>query len=199
MDGPVVKAAKRALEAGNVNLVLPWVHRESEGELKQAFESVREVRKGTAAGDAARELADLWFFETAVRLHRAGEGAPYEGIKPAGLAAESPAVLMADEAIEAGNPDKVIDFLTDAVKQELHGRFEHAISKKGFDENDVKAAREYVQAMLGFVLFAGHLHEYVKGAGSRSHGREPEGHERHGTPARGGAAAAAAAASPVGA
>lgn len=84
---------------------------------------------------------------------------------------------MADEAIETENPDKVIGFLADAVKEELHKRFEDAISKKRHDENDVEAAREYVQAMLGFVLFAGHLHEYVESGGSQGKGKE--GHAQH--------------------
>lgn len=179
LDGPVVKAARRALETGNVNLILPWIHKgPEEEELKQAFERALSVRKGstTTTNNEARELADLWFFETAVRLHREGEGAPYTGIKPAGTL-ESPAVPMADQAIETENPDKVIDFLTDAVKEELHKRFEHAISKKGFDENDVEAARDYVQATLGFVLFAGHLHEYIESGGS--HGKGAEGHAQH--------------------
>lgn len=179
MDGPVVKAARRALEAGNVNYIVPWVHKESEEELVRAFDNALRVRRRTDDKEVT-ELADLWFFETAVRLHREGEGAPYTGIKPAG-ALESPAVPMADQAIETENPDKVIDFLADAVKEELHKRFEHVISKKGFDENDVEAAREYVQAMLGFVLFAGHLHEYIKsgGGGGGLHGKEAEGHAQH--------------------
>jgi hypothetical protein len=185
MDGPVVKAARRALETGNVNLILPWVQRESEEELKQAFERSLGARKGAASIESS-ELTDLWFFETAVRLHRKGEGAPYTGIKPAGTL-ESPAVPMADEAIATGNPDKVIDFLAGAVKEELRKRFERAVSKKDFDENDVDAAREYVQTMLGFVLFAGHLHEYIESRGSRN-----EGHARHGAPAAEGAAGAAA-------
>jgi hypothetical protein len=114
---------------------------------------------------------DLWFFETAVRILREGEGAPYTGVKPAG-STESQAVPMADEAIETENAEKVMDFLTYAMKKELHKRFEHAISKKGFDENDVEAARDYVQASLGFVLFAGHLHEHIESGGS--HGKGPE-------------------------
>jgi Family of unknown function (DUF6448) len=191
LDGPVVKAARRALETGNVNLILPWVHKgsEEEEELKQAFERALSVRKGggtttttTNTNNEIRELADLWFFETAVRLHREGEGALYTGIKPAGPL-ESPAIPMADQAIETENSDKVIDFLADAVKEELHKRFEHAISKKGFDENDVEAARDYVQAMLGFVLFAGHLHEYIKsgggGGGGHLHGKGAEDHAQH--------------------
>lgn len=182
LDGPVVKAARLALETGNVNLILPWIHRgPEEEELKQAFERALSVRKGatsTTTNSEIRELADLWFFETAVRLHREGEGAPYTGIKPAGTL-ESPAVPMADQAIETENPDKLIDFLADAVKEELHERFEHAISKKGFNENDVEAARDYVQAMLGFVLFAGHLHEYIKSGGGHSHGKGAEDHAQH--------------------
>jgi macrodomain Ter protein organizer (MatP/YcbG family) len=188
MDGPVVKAAKRALEAGNVNYILPWVHKESEEELVRAFDQTLRVRRQTESNEAI-ELADLWFFETSVRLHREGEGAPYTGIKPAG-SLESPAVPMADEAIETENADKVVDFLADAVKEELHRRFEHAISKKRFDENNVEAAREYVQAMLGFVLFAGHLHEYIESGGS--HGIGAEGRAEHKPQAK-----EAAAASPV--
>ncbi len=82
MDGPVVKAAKKALETGNVNLILPWVPKKAEGALKKAFGKALRTRK---MGKGAAELADYWFFETAVRLHRVGEGAPYTGLKPAGL------------------------------------------------------------------------------------------------------------------
>ena len=147
--------------------------------MKQAFEQALSVRKGTTTNNETRELADLWFFETAVRLHREGEGAPYTGIKPAGTL-ESQAVPMADQAIETENPDKEIDFLVDAMKEELRERFEHTISKKGFNENYVEAARNYVQALLGFVLFAGHLHEYIKtGRSGGSHGKGAEGHAQH--------------------
>ena len=71
--------------------------------MKQAFERALEVRKRSSDSEG-NELADLWFFESAVRLHREGEGAPYTGIKLAGIL-ESPAVPMADEAIETQNPD----------------------------------------------------------------------------------------------
>src|SRR5512136_2790542 len=95
-DGPVVKAAKLALEKGNINYVLIWVPKESEKELIAAFERTMKVRK---AGKDAQDLADDWFFETAIRLHRAGEGAPYTGMKPAGLE-EGPVVPQAEKAIE---------------------------------------------------------------------------------------------------
>lgn len=82
LDGPVVKAARMALEKGNVNLILPWVPKRAEAELKDAFEKSLRVRK---LGKEAADFADYWFFETAVRLHREGEGASYTGLKPAGL------------------------------------------------------------------------------------------------------------------
>jgi len=173
LDGPVVKAAKRALETGNVNFILPWVPKKAEAELKRAFERTLRVRK---LGREAMELSDYWFFETAVRLHREGEGAPYTGLKPAGLD-WGPVVPRAEKAIEQGNAKEEIDFLLHTVKEEMQKRFEHAMAKKNYDENDVDAAREYVQAMLSFVLFSHHLYTYVKGGGE--HGEEGMGGHEH--------------------
>lgn len=158
MDGPVVTAAKKALETGNVNLILPWVSKKAEEELKKAFEKTLQVRK---LGKEAAELADYWFFETAVRLHREGEGAPYTGLKPAGLD-WGPIIPRADKAIEKGNSKEVVDFILHTVEGELQRRFKHVMEKKNYDVNDVDAARDYVQAMLGFTLYAHHLYEYVK-------------------------------------
>jgi len=82
LDGPVVAAAKKALEIRNVKAILPWVPKKAENELTKAFKKALKVR---AQGPEARDLADYWLYETAVRLHREGEGAPYTGLKPAGL------------------------------------------------------------------------------------------------------------------
>ena len=87
-DGPVVKAAIKALETGNLNYVLIWIPKESEKELKSIFEKTLRTRK---AGKEMQEVADDWFFENAIRLHRAGEGAAYTGMKPSGLS-EGPVV-----------------------------------------------------------------------------------------------------------
>jgi len=173
MDGPVVTAAKRALERGNVNLILPWVPKKAEAKLKKAFERTLRVRK---QGKEAAELADYWFFETAVRLHREGEGAPYTGLKPAGLD-WGPVVPRAEKAIEKGNAKDVVEFLAHAVEEELQKRFKHTMARKKYDENDVDAAREYVQAMLGFVLYSHHLYTNVKGG--EEHGEEGTGGHEH--------------------
>ncbi len=169
LDGPVVTAARKALETGNVNLVLPWAPPSAENELKKAFTQTLRVRK---LGKEAAELADYWFFETLVRVHRQGEGAPYTGLKPAGLD-WGPVVPRADEALDKGNAREVIEFLQHVVSEELGERFNKAISKKNYDVNDVPAAREYVQAMLGFVLFAHHVYAFIKGGGG--HGEEAVG------------------------
>jgi hypothetical protein len=163
-DGPVVTAARRALESGNVNLVLIWVSHAAEPELRAAFDRVMRAR---TAGREAQEVADDWFFETVVRLHRAGEGEGFTGLKPAGLS-EGPVVPRADEAIRTGNPGEVIRFIADALEEDLLRRFRRVMEAKRYDPDDVPAGREYVQAYIGFVVHAHHLHEGI--AGSEVHG-----------------------------
>jgi hypothetical protein len=60
MDGPVVGAARGALEAEDVNFALAYVPESGEAEVRSAFEKVLRARK---ADPAAREVADLYFFE----------------------------------------------------------------------------------------------------------------------------------------
>ncbi len=170
LDGPVVKACRMSLDTENVNLILPWVPRKAETELKKAF---RRTLRARAKGKDAAEVADLWFFETAVRLHREGEHAPYTGLKPAGLD-WGPVVPRADKAIEQGDPTEAIHFLVHTVEEELHERFARAMDKKKFDVNDVAAAREYVQATLGFVLFSHGLYTFVTGGGGHREETSPE-------------------------
>lgn len=122
LDGPVIQLARNALETGNVNLVLPWVRAADEDEIGHAFERARAVRK---LGPDARELADTHFFETLVRIHRAAEGAPYTGLKPAGLDL-GPAVPAADKALEDGAIEPVIQLLADAVREGVRRHFHAA-------------------------------------------------------------------------
>lgn len=126
LDGPVVTAAKAALKAGNVNLILPWAPKKAEGKIKRAFEKTLRVRK---LSKAAADLADYWFFETVVRLHREGEGASYMGLKPAGLD-WGPVVKKAEKTLKNGNPKEVIAFLQRTVDEELQKRFKHAMEKR---------------------------------------------------------------------
>ncbi|HSG65930.1 MAG TPA: DUF6448 family protein, partial [Gammaproteobacteria bacterium] len=70
LDGPVIEAARVALATADPNPVLIWVQAEHEPEIRAAFEQALDVR---SLGASARELADTYFFETLVRLHREGE------------------------------------------------------------------------------------------------------------------------------
>lgn len=154
MDGPVVTAARKALEAGNVNLILPYVPKEGEEEVVRAFQKASAVRKD---GPLTREVADLYFFETAVRVHRAGEGAPYTGLKPAGLS-EGPVIPVAEKAIETGAPDELTKLLCDTVREEVKKRFDSVMRLKRHAVGSVDEAREYVEAVLGLQVYSHKLY-----------------------------------------
>ncbi len=167
MGGPVVKAAKRALASENVNLVLPYVPKESEHEVEGAFEKVVRARK---EGAAARDVAEMYFYETVVRLHRAGEGAAYTGLKPAGLA-EGSIVPVAEAAIQSGSAAVLLKLLTEAVQADVKRRLDRVIELRDHDPTDVAAARAYVQAMLGFVVNTNKLYECTRTTSSGGNGQ----------------------------
>jgi hypothetical protein len=173
LDGPVVKAAQKALETGNVNLVLIWVQKKDEGEIKKAFQNTLDVRK---LNRQAKELADMYFFETLVRIHRAGEGAPYTGLKPAGRDL-GPAIPAADKAIESGKADALLKLLSETVQAELREKFKHVMAKKKYKADDVEAGREFIEAYTAFVEHVERIFETAK--------RRAEGHARGATEAGG--------------
>lgn len=155
MDGPVVTAAQKALASGDVNLVLIWVQAADEEAIRQAFERTLRVRK---LGAEAQELADMYFFETLVRIHRAGEGAPYTGLKPAGRDL-GPAIPLADQVLSTGDVEALVKLLNDETRRGLLGRFAHAAKAKKFTPADVDAGREYVRAYVMFIHYVEHLYE----------------------------------------
>lgn len=157
LDGPVVKAAQRALDAADPDLVLIWVRTEDEAEIRAAFERALEVR---ALGAAARELADRYFFETVVRVHRAGEGAPYTGLKPAGRDL-GPAIPAADRALEDGSPEPVLTLLVAELGDGLRRHFEETEQAKRFRPDDVEAGRRFVRAYVEFIHYVERLHEAI--------------------------------------
>ena len=155
LDGPVVKAAQRALETRNPALVLIWVHEKDEPDIRKAFEQTLAVR---ALSPQARELADRFFFETLVRVHRAGEGAPFTGLKPAGRDL-GPAIPAADEAVRVGSVEAVRQLLTDAIQERLRHQFRQVMATKTFAPDDVAAGREYVKAYVEFIHFVERLYD----------------------------------------
>lgn len=165
LDGPVVKTARTALETGKVNPVLAWVRPTDEAEVRAAFARALAVRK---LGPQAKELADTSFFETLVRVHRAGEGAPYTGLQPAGQDL-GPAVPAADKAIATRSPEEVEKLLVEAVRHGLHRRFTKVAARAQPGE-DVTAGREWVGAYVPYV----HWVEGVYQAAAGGAGVHPE-------------------------
>ena len=160
MDGPVLTAAQRALKTGNINLVLLWAQKEDEAEIKKAFQKTLAVRK---LNPQAKELADMYFFETLVRIHRAGEGEPYTGLKPARRDLE-PVIPAADKAIESGKLEPLLKILTETVQTEVREKFKAVAAKKKFKPDDVEAGREYVEAYVPFVSYIERIYATAKGA-----------------------------------
>ena len=172
-DGPVVQTARIALEKGDVTPLLKWVHADDEKEIRVAFQKTLAVR---AKGAEAKELADMYFFETLVRIHRAGEGAPYTGLKPG--EAVDPAVALADKALESGSVDKLVDVLTKAMANGIRERFRHASKTQKHADDSVAAGREFVEAYVIFTHYVEGLHAIIKESGGH-HGEGAKGHSGH--------------------
>lgn len=168
LDGPVVTAAARALQTGNVELVLPYVHADGEAEVRQAFARVLPLR---ASGDGTGELADRWFYETVVRIHRAGEGAPYTGLKPAGLDV-GPVLPLAEQAVATGQVDAVYRLLAGELRRQLERRLGRVRELAAFKDRSVADARAWVEAMLGFEVYAHHTYAALQ---RRPHGEQHNG------------------------
>lgn len=167
IDGPVVLAAQDALEAEDIDLVLIWVNKEQEQEVRESFQQTLEVRN---ENEKVRELADRYFFETVVRLHRESEGAPYTGLKPAGTDF-GPAIPAADKALESGSPAEVRDLIVEKFEEGLHAYFEDVMSAKEFDPGDIEAGREFVHKYVEFMHYVEPVYEAVgsDNAGTHEH------------------------------
>jgi hypothetical protein len=171
-DGPVVVAAREALEVGDVEFVLAYVPQEAEAEVREAFDLARTAR---TEGAAALRLAELYFFETVVRLHRSGEGAPYTGLVPEGLD-HGPIIPLAKEAVETGRPEPLLDALHHTLEREIVHRMAE-VTRLGRDaRKDLPSARRHVQALLGFQAWSNNVYQALC-APPHEHGAHVEGHE----------------------
>lgn len=164
LNGPVVTTAKLALAKSDVTPVLKWVKKEHEAEIRAAFRQAVAVR---TKGPEARELADRYFFETLVRVHRMGEGAPYTGLKPDETGVP-PAIAAADQALERGSAEQLVQALTEDAAAGIRKRFQAAVEKKKHAEESVAAGREFVEAYVTFIHYVEALHSAAV-AGAQPH------------------------------
>ncbi|MGB2713952.1 MAG: DUF6448 family protein [Vicinamibacterales bacterium] len=174
LDGPVVTSARAALEARNVALVAIWVQPQDEPEIRRAFEQTLVVR---SLSPQAKELADRFFFETVVRVHRAGEGAPFTGLKPAGRDL-GPAIPAVDKALEERSLEPLVTLLTDTMRDRLRQHFNNAVTARTYDVGDVAAGREYVRAYVEFIHYVERLYDTSTTA-AHGHFEETGAIQRH--------------------
>jgi len=175
---PVVSLARQALAKGDVKIVLPWVSAEKEGEIRKAFDLTMAVR---GKGEKEKELADMYFFETLVRVHREGEGAPYTGLKPAGLDL-GPAIPAADKALESGDPGPLLKLINDKIHDGIHKYYMAAKEKKAHAGESVEAGRAYVNAYVPYLHFVERI--YLDASTPVAHGAEEGAHDVRAKPGR---------------
>lgn len=165
MDGPTAKEGMKALETANINYAFKWIQPDAEQELREIFILSLKVRK---LGEDAKELADRYFIENLVRIHRAGEGAPFTGVRPHGVPIDE-RVAAADKSLEVGNLSPFEGLITLEEMPALEEKFEKAMSLKDYDDNNVDAAREYIDAYVMFFKLA-EGEEHAEGHNVHEHG-----------------------------
>ncbi len=170
LDGPVVLTAMKALEKGDVTPVLKWVKKENEAEIRALFKKTLAVR---SKGPEAKELADRYFLETLVRLHRAGEGAPYTGLSAEPV---EPVIAEADKSVENGSVDHLVKHISEAVASGIRKRFTHTLEKKKHADESIDAGREFVEAYVDFTHYVERLYNDAKG-GTAEHGKTEADHK----------------------
>lgn len=161
LDGPVINDAKIALERGDVTPVLKWVKKEDEAEMKAAFDAAVLERK------ANKESADMKFFETLVRVHRAGEGVDFTGLKPAGSV--DPGIAKADQAIEAGSVDELASEIGNVVAGGIKERFNEMMEARKHMNDSVEAGRKYVATYVEYIHYVEGIHNLATSGADHKH------------------------------
>lgn len=161
--GPVVAAGRQALERGDPAEALVWVRPEHEPTIRAAFQDSQIVRR---RGADAKRLADRYFLETLVRLHRVGEGKPNTGLRPA-AEGFAPGMVLVNEAVAAGSDEPLTAGLAKTINQGVQARLADLRRKQTYDPQDLAAGREYVESYVRLVLYVETLH---RAAAAEMHG-----------------------------
>jgi hypothetical protein len=174
LDGPVIQDARKAIEAKDVTPILKWVQPKDEKAVRAAFKKV--------LGDKAKstEAAKYKFFETLVKIHRAGEGAPFTGLKPAGAVEQ--AVAEADKSFVSGSSDALVKLITDDVTAGINRRYEQAAAAYKHKDESVAQGREFVEAYIAYTHYVERLHQDATGTAAHDehvNHQEKSDHSQH--------------------
>lgn len=154
-EGPIIPEAMAALEKRDITPILKWIKINDEAEIRTAFAKTIAVR---GKGKEIKELADQYFLETLVRVHRAGEGAPYTGIKDEAL---DPFFVMTDDALASGSADKMIGMISNHMAEAIKAKFEHALQASKHKDKSVEAGREFVEAYVTYMHYVEHVYAAI--------------------------------------
>lgn len=169
LSGPLIPEARLALEKGDVTPLLKWIKKDNEAEVQTAFSKAVVVR---AKGAEAKELADRYFLETLVRLHRAGEGAPYTGIKDSPA---SPFEALVDRTLEEGSPDALIARMSGHLAGLVKEKFARVTEARKDKDKSVEAGREYIEAYVGYIHYLETVRNAIMSSGAHpTEGSHPE-------------------------
>ncbi len=163
LNGPVVEDARLAITKTDMTPVLKWVRSDDEPAIREVFKKTLAVR---LASPVAAEVADTHFFETLVRLHRAGEGEPYTGLKT-----ETPekGVAAADNAIAQRGATELRRDLEAIVRTGIDERLARVLAAQKHASHSVEAGRAYVAAYVDFLHFAERLFAVASVASGTAH------------------------------
>lgn len=165
LDGPVIQDARNALETKDVTPVLKWVKQKDEKVVRAAFAKAQSAR-----GKKNADAAENQFFTTLVKIHRAGEGAPFTGLKPAGEV--EPAIAEADKALVSGSSDALVKLVTDDVVAGIRKRYEHAAETYKHKDESIEKGRKFVDAYVEYTHYVERLHMDATGKGAHDEGSD---------------------------
>lgn len=175
MSGPVIPEAIAALEKGDITPILKWIKPEYESEVKTAFSLAVQVRDKSPE---AKKLADKYFLETLIRIHRAGEGAPYTGIKDT---PPEKIIILTDQALASGSADQLIEKIQAHLAVAIKEKFDKALKASKNKDQSVESGREFVEAYVQYTHYVEGIHSAIMSTGGH-HGDSPEGGKEQSDP-----------------
>lgn len=175
MSGPVIPEAIAALEKGDITPILKWIKPEYESEVKTAFSLAVQVRDKSPE---AKKLADKYFLETLIRIHRAGEGAPYTGIKDT---PPEKIIILTDQALASGSADQLIEKIQAHLAVAIKEKFDKALKASKNKDQSVESGREFVEAYVQYTHYVEGIHSAIMSTGGH-HGDSPVGGKEQSDP-----------------
>lgn len=157
INGPVADDAREALETKKFEVAAKWVGKEQEKKLRTVYEETLPVFQ---MGGKARNLAEQYFIETTIRLHRAAEGFPYTGVKPASPLPED--IAAAEKALDTGNLEPVSNLLASEMRTKLQDLFKQVREAKKHKQQSLSAGREWVDAYVRYVIYVHGLYQTIQ-------------------------------------